>query len=162
MPLTERQATIEDLPRLLEIEQSAFPPGRWASESSLRDRIALFGIGSRIAFSSDIPAAFANGFPISKRSTHAELSPPDRELFDKNGSVWFLRNVAVHKQFQKKGLGKFLISKQIALAREFNARHFRFTATMDLTAYYAALGFKVLQKESVFHGVPQTVWDMQL
>jgi predicted N-acetyltransferase YhbS len=160
--LLERQANFADLPRIVEIERSAFPPERWATEASLSERLTLFPAGTWLGLRDSYPVAFANGFPISDLQTQEDLDPPDRDLFQAHGTVWLLRNLAVQKEYQKQGFGKLLIQRQVALARQLGARHFRFTATVDLTSYYSALGFTQLRAPSMFHGLPQAVWNTVL
>jgi GNAT superfamily N-acetyltransferase len=158
----DRVATIDDLPDLLRIEQSAFPKERWASEDSLRRRMTLYPGGSWLALLNGDVAAFSNGFPITDRSTQADLDPADHLLFDSSGPVWLLRNVAVHQAFQRRGLGRLLINRQLELARSYGAKCFRFTATTNLNAYYSALGFSMLKEPVSFHGLPQGVWNLDL
>jgi GNAT superfamily N-acetyltransferase len=157
-----RQADFADLSSILEIEQSAFPPNRWATEAALRNRLALFPTGTWLALSHSTPVAFANGFPIRDLKSQEELNSPDEILFNVDGPVWYLRNLAVRKEFQKQGFGKLLVQRQIILAKQFGARSFRFTAASDVTLFYSSLGFTQIFAPREFHGVPQSVWNLEL
>jgi GNAT superfamily N-acetyltransferase len=119
-------------------------------------------IGTWLGLLDSNPSGFSNGFPIGDRNTQDELDPDDSVLFDPQGSVWLLRNVAIHKKHQRHGLGKLLIQRQIQLAREYGARQFRFTATEDLSDYYASQCFIMIRKPESFHGLPQGVWNLVL
>ena len=160
--LADRPATIDDLPRILQIEQSAFPKERWASSSSLQQRMQLFPAGTWLGSYGGVIAAFSNGFPIDDLATQEELDPTDELLFTPRGTVWLLRNVAVHQAFQRQGLGKLLVQRQVILARKFGAKQFRFTATSNLAGFYASLGFRILREAEQFHGLPQAVWNLEL
>ena len=157
-----RQASPEDLKAIVQVEQSAFPQDRWAPESSLATRMKLFPSGTIVASNSDYILGFSNGFPIGDFTTQDELSPDDAQLFDETGDVWLLRNVAVHTDSQRKGIGRQLIQHQLDLAIGAGARQMRFTATPDLDSFYLKLGFDKLREAQDFHGVPQSVWSMKL
>jgi len=157
-----RLANIGDLPTLLIIEQSAFPPGRWASEKSLRERLELPAQATWLAFYENQPVGFANGFPIKDLSTQQELDPDDSSLFSQESKFWLLRNVAVRPEFQGKGIGKQLIQAQLNSAKEYGSKYFRFTASENLTSYYSNLGFRMIRPPEAFHGLPQSVWESEL
>ena len=108
------------------------------------------------------PVAFCNGFPIKDLKTQEELDPADSILFDQNGPVWLLRNVAVKKECQGKGLGKLLVNRQIKLAKEYGASFMRFTATTNFDNFYQSLGFEIISPAKSFHGIEQSVWEMRL
>lgn len=160
--IKERIATLEDISTLLEIEQSAFPRERWASETSLRSRLQLVDSATWLAYVDGIRAGFSNGFPIGDLSTQEDLDPPDSILYSRNSLVWLLRNVAVHSSLQRHGVGKRLIQLQIQAARNYGSKYFRFTATENLTSYYSKQGFRMIQAAEVFHGLPQAVWELRL
>jgi len=156
-----RPAGYQDLPNLLKIEQSAFPPERWASEASLNQRLELPDSVTLIAFLKTIPVGFANGFPVSDCSTQETLDQDDSILYSKGSNYWLLRNVAVHQSFQSTGVGKFLIQAQLAAARKYGAKYLRFTATENLTSYYQSLGFQMIHPAKYFHGLPQAVFQSE-
>lgn len=160
--ITERIATPDDVLILLEIEQSAFPPERWASEPTLRNRLQLADSVTWLAYLNGKPAGFSNGFPIRDISTQEGLDPADSELYSEDGNCWLLRNVAVHKSLQRCGVGKQLVQLQIQAAREYGSKYFRFTATENLTSYYSELGFQMVRPAKVFHGLPQAVWELTI
>ena len=155
----ERQAEMSDLRLLLEVERSAFPEERWASEASLARRLELPQAETWVVLLGELLAGFSNGFPIDDLTTQAELDPPDSELYFAGGKVWMLRNVAVRPSCQGKGIGRRLIERQLFSARKHGAHTFRFTATENLTAYYSKLGFRMIREPEVFHGLPQAVWE---
>lgn len=154
-----RLASPNDLPALLELEQSAFPQARWASEESLRRRLEFPDSATWIAYWGALPVGFSNGFPISDRKTQEELDPADDILYTPKGAYWLLRNVAVRPSHQKMGFGKLLIDSQTSSARDYGCKAMRFTATEDLSNFYQSLGFSLIQPAKVFHGVPQAVWE---
>jgi GNAT superfamily N-acetyltransferase len=157
-----RLAVLSDVPAMLELEQSAFPRERWASQSSLEKRLELPDAVTWLAYVDGKPAGFSNGFPIGDFSTQEELDPDDAVLYQRRSSVWLLRNVAVHRSFQRAGVGTRLIESQLASAREYGAKYFRFTATENLTGYYSKLGFQMIRPPEAFHGLPQAVWEKRL
>ena len=98
--VTERLAKNQDLPALLELEQSAFEPKRWATEASLKERLELGGSATWIAFVNSRAVGFTNGFPIRDLQTQEELDPEDSLLHLEGSQIWLLRNMAVRPEFQ--------------------------------------------------------------
>ncbi|MFN8392258.1 MAG: GNAT family N-acetyltransferase [Bdellovibrionota bacterium] len=159
---SERLATMNDLPALLELEQRAFPQSRWASEATLTLRLELPDAVTWLSFDDGAPAGFANGFPIKDLATQSDLDPPDQELYLPGGQVWLLRNIAVRPSLQRRGIGRRLVEKQVEAARSYGARCARFTAPDSLAEFYTKLGFRIIRKAGAFHGLPQAVWESSL
>lgn len=145
----ERLTTKNDLPDLLLIEQSAFPMERWASETTLARRLEFPDSGNWISFIENLPVGFANGFPIKDLKTQGELDPPDSELYKRGGKVWLLRNIAVKPSYQRMGVGRNLIERQLETAKAYGAHWFRLTATENLTDFFRNLGFTLIRKARV-------------
>jgi predicted N-acetyltransferase YhbS len=157
-----RFATVADLSDMLEVEQNAFPKGRWASRETLELRLELFSLGCFIAVINAKVVGFCNGFPIGDLLTQVQLDPEDGELFLKDGENWLLRNVAVFPDFQRRGVGGQLVNSQIEAAIKNGSKYIRFTATPNLDNFYSGLGFVKTREAEIFHGVPQALWQKQL
>ena len=157
-----RQAITEDLPYMVQVEQSAFPKERWASDKSLLTRLELFPSGSFVALKNQSILGFSNGFPIGDRSNQESLDPTDSVLYEPDGEHWLLRNVAVLREAQGKGIGTLLVQRQLQAAREHKAKSIRFTATPNLDGFYSKLGFKKTREPEEFHGVRQAFWEKEL
>ncbi len=160
--INARIATLNDVSTLLEIERSAFPRERWASEASLRNRLQLEDSATWLAFVDGQRAGFSNGFPIGDLSTQVDLDSPDSVLYSRKSKFWLLRNVAVHVSLQRRGIGKRLIQLQVQAARDYGSKYFRFTATENLAAYYSDQGFRMIRSAEAFHGLPQAIWELEL
>ena len=160
--IRERLATVKDLPILLEIERSAFPEKRWATEADLQKRLELENSVTWVAFIGDKAAGFTNGFPISDLKTQDELDPRDEVLHLADGKIWLLRNMAVCPEYQGRIVGKKLFQRQIESASIHRASAIRFTTTKEFSAGISSLGFVLIGEPKEFHGVVQGVWELKL
>jgi len=157
-----RPALESDLESILSVEFSAFPPHRHGDRSTFLTRLRLHAFGFLAACVDDELVAFTTGYPIEDRATLTLLDLPDPELCKPQGSGYYLRSVAVQQTHQRSGLGKTLISCQLARARMLGKSFFRFTASEELENYYSNLGFKRITEYDDFHSVKQAVWNLAL
>jgi N-acetylglutamate synthase-like GNAT family acetyltransferase len=68
----------------------------------------------------------------------------------------------VNPGYQRIGVGRRLIERQVEAAKNYGSHSFRFTATDNLTDFYRKLGFTLIRKAESFHGLPQAVWEKSL
>ncbi len=158
MTLIIRPATKDDLESIEEIEKDAFPEHRRASAKTIRKRLELFPEGFYVSEAEGDIVGFTTAL-ITAELTLEELEPPDEELHDWEGSVYYLRSVAVKKKYQKKSYGKLLVEAQLRTAEYLGKKIFRFTASKDVAGFYKKLGFKKITKYKKFYGSMQALWE---
>jgi predicted N-acetyltransferase YhbS len=157
-----RQAQISDIDAICAVENCAFPTERQASRSALQQRLELFPSGVFVLICAGEIVAYSTAFPIGDRTTLEQLNLTDEELCDPNGAIYFLRNLAVKTEHQRKGFGKQLSQAQGKHALSIGKTFIRFTGTKNLEPLYQELGCKKLGNYNNYHGLPQVVWERAL
>jgi N-acetylglutamate synthase-like GNAT family acetyltransferase len=157
-----KQASVQDAQDIYLVEKSAFPEERQASYEILLGRIKLFPGGCYVLILNNKIVAFSTALIMNQVDSISELNSSDQELYNLEGNTYELRSIAVMKEFQKQGLGKKLIKKQIANAKLLNKKYFQFTAARDVSEFYKKTGFKRVSKYEEFHNSKQALWEMEL
>ncbi|MFA5077035.1 MAG: GNAT family N-acetyltransferase [Candidatus Micrarchaeia archaeon] len=160
--LEMRKAGIADLESIHRVELDAFSADRQASMDALEERLELFPDGFFVLIYNGRLVGFSTALLIDDFRTLEKLDSPDRKLHKPDGEIYYLRSVAIMKEYQKRGFGKLLINRQLENARSLGKGHFRFTASKDVEAFYLELGFKKLGVYGEFHNSKQVVWEFRL
>lgn len=161
--LSIREATGEDLEAIGRVEQSAFPPARQASVETLRKRIALFPVGCLVAELDGQVFGFITSLLIANTvDSLTAFDQPDATIHDNSGNTFYVRNLAVARDHQRRGVGQALMRAAVSIAKTLGKAQIRLTATEDLDRFYSQLGFKKISQYKTFHGLPQAVWELTL
>jgi len=130
-----RWATINDLPRIFEIEKRSYPPYLQATHKILKERLDTFGIlvaedkeGKIYGFSTMVPAALPwdneqELFRIIMNNRHPYYRPwldqyKKGKEERKNFNTLWVMSTAVESKFQNKGVGGALIEASLRIAKE--------------------------------------------
>lgn len=157
-----RQASPKDIDALCLVEKAAFPLYRQARSAILANRIKLFPEGCYVILCENKIVGFSTALLIDDLCSLEALSPPDSQLHNPQGDIYYLRSVAIMPDYQRRGFGKTLIETQIETAHRLNKKKFRFTASQEVEAFYTHLGFKRITEYESFHGSIQAVWEIKL
>ncbi len=120
-----RSAQLDDVPQIVEIERSSWPPGMAAEPEEIRSRIELFPTGQLVAEIGDKVVAFASAQRVRSEFFNVNRSAfpavTDRGRFAgshaDDGDIYHLVGVCVLRSHQGFGLARVLIDRQIELAR---------------------------------------------
>ena len=120
-----RPATLDDLPRLVEIEAKSWPAGMAADAETLAARLRAFPAGQLVAEVDGQVVAYAAAQRIAAQRleaqplTFAELTDHGRftATHDSSGDVYQLIGVAVIPTERRSGVARALVDRQIAQAR---------------------------------------------
>ena len=157
-----RKARTSDLIQILDVERNSFPPGRQATPETLRLRLGLFPEGSFVFVLNNKVVAFTTALTVREPKSILDLNPADELIHRKDGDSYYLRSLAVRKEFQGRGYGKELVQKQLENARKLGKKFFVFTCSEDVEKFYAKLGFKRVGGYVDFHGTKQSLWKKRL
>lgn len=157
-----RAALPEDLGTILNVEQSAFPPNRQASLDTFRNRLELFPQGFLVVEQDGTIIGFETSLLTLDMRSLRELDQPDEMIHTSSGIVYYLRSLAIQKEFQRRGIGKALTDEALKLAKALNKKVFRLTAARDVEQFYTKLGFQRITEYQDFHGIPQAIWELKL
>lgn len=155
-----RQASLQYIEVICNVEKSAFH--RQANSETLANRIKLFPEGCYVILCENKIVGFSTALLIDDLRSLVALNPPDSQLHNPQGDIYYLRSVGIMPDYQRRGFGKALIEKQLQNARDLNKKGFRFTASKEVEAFYTHLGFKRITNYGSFHDSIQAVWEMGL
>lgn len=124
--ITYRQATLEDVDEMAEVEAVSWPASLAASRESIADRVSVFAAGQWVAIFGDriIGAAFAQriGLPQLETQPLTFENLTDHGSFRRthlpDGPIYQLIAVGVAPAGQGMGCGRVLIDRQIEFARK--------------------------------------------
>ncbi|MBU0757012.1 MAG: GNAT family N-acetyltransferase [Nanoarchaeota archaeon] len=159
MTVEIRSAEIKDLDSIYNVELNSFSEDRQADKETLRKRIELFLQGCFVLIYKDEIVGFCTGLLIDDLKTQEDFEKHDQIIHNPNGSVFYLRSLAVKKKYWGKGFGKMLVEKQTEFAKNLGKKHYRFTAARDVEGFYRKLGFRIISDYKKFHGIPQAIWE---
>ncbi len=161
MEILIRNAEFSDLKRICEVEKLAFTPDRQATPETFEKRLRIFPKGFYVLVSNGKISAFSTSY-IVKRPRNIQDLESDESIFDKDGDCYYLRSLAVDKDFQKLGYGRMLVEKQLETAKEMNKKYFIFTCLKILENFYIKLGFSRIEEYTRFHGTEQALWEYKI
>jgi ribosomal protein S18 acetylase RimI-like enzyme len=138
--LVIRYATLADCEACHAIEMLCFDPAEAASQASIRTRIEVFASGFLVAEMAGIICGF-----INSGATNAD-DLADEELKQMvghaaNGHNLVVFSLAVHPQYQGRGIARALLSRYIAQAQHLGKQRILLLCKSNLVPLYARFGF---------------------
>ena len=149
--LVLRPVTWSDIPSVAAIEQVCFVPGEAASIEMLRRRAALYPEGFLVAELDGHILGFVNGGATHEDDmSRAAL----KQLIghDPAGPNLAVFGVAVHPDWQGKGVSRPMLEAYIVQARRLGKAQVMLLCKQHLTAYYQKFGFVDAGKSASNHG----------
>ena len=138
--LTIRNADINDLNRIAEIEALCFPPAEKASFDSLEKRIKAFPESFFVAESQGALIGFINGCGTNSSVIYDELFS-DITCHNPQGKILAIFGLDVIPEYRKKGIATQLMEHFILAAKKNNKEKVILTCKDHLVAYYESFGF---------------------
>jgi len=124
-----RQARMEDIPQILEVEKAAWGEERAATFEMLESRIKTFPEGTLVALIDEEIVGFASAQIVNydlKRNAFTWYEATDNGFITKThnpkGNTLYGVNLSVHPSYQKKGIGKQLLINVAKLAVKYNLK----------------------------------------
>lgn len=130
-----RNATMNDLDCICEIEQKCFPVSEMASRKNLEWRIehAYF----LLLCQDETIVSFINGMPTNKSDLCDEMY--DGEFFDENGQWLMIFGVDTPKEYQHQGYAQKVMKE---VMHQFNGKGIVLTCKEHLIGFYEQFGYK--------------------
>jgi ribosomal protein S18 acetylase RimI-like enzyme len=163
-----RQAGPSDLDGIVGVENSAFEEGRRASPQTFQERMRLHPQGFLVAEEDGRIAGLLTSLRMTEETDEKAkrlrefAGMPDEKAHTPDGTVFYIRSVAVRKERQGKGVGTKLIMNALALARELGCSIAVLTSTQNNERFYESLGFRRTGGYEDFHGAKQARFEMPL
>ncbi|MDF3003171.1 MAG: acetyltransferase [Bacillota bacterium] len=151
MELLIRQASIEDLDRLNEIEQICFPPMEAASRDSLKFRLMVYGPSFQLAEFDSRIIGFINGSIINDMVIHDEHYG-DTSYHDPNGEYQSIFGLCMLPEYRKSGYASALVKALIKTAADSGRKGLTLCCKEEKIPYYEKLGFVNHGRSASDHG----------
>lgn len=136
-----RNATIDDLHQIVNIERTCFPAAEAAPEKSMRERIETFSDGFLVAVIESKLVGFINGAVNNSRTIKDEHFADMTHHLD-DGDVIAVYGLDVLPEYQNNGYAAELMNAFIDYARTGKRSYVILTCKEHLIHYYERFGFK--------------------
>lgn len=135
-----RNATIEELKNLAEVERECFPPLEAAKEEAIKERLLAYPNHFWLLYDEGKLVAFVDGMVTDKPDLTDEMYEK-AEMHDESGAWQMIFGVNTIPDYRKRGCAALLIEKAIADARAQGRKGLVLTCKEKLLHYYAKFGF---------------------
>lgn len=160
MKITIRQAGIQDLDAVSQIESICFPPAESASKSSLRDRLIAFTTSFFIAETNGLAVGFINGC-ITDQTTLTDDLFSSTARHSANGMNMMVFGLDVLPAYQHHGIAQQLMRAYIEAGKRMHKKQIILTCKERLIPFYEQFGYLCQGKSGSKHG-GATWYDMVL
>lgn len=140
MDIKIRNATIEDLDRIVYVESVCFPEAEAASSESLTDRITTYPAGFFVATNEDTIVGFINGARTNKLLIEDEFFS-SMSNHEENGSSFVIFGLDVLPDYQNRGYARKLMNHLIDYCKSKGMERVVLTCKTHLIKYYESFGF---------------------
>lgn len=149
MDLIVRNATLDDLNRLAEIEEEAFPPAEAASKASYRWRLQHFPQYCFVGEKDGVILGAVVGRPTVKELIEDEIyEPVDLPI----GETVAILSVLTDLKYRKQGIAQQVMEVAIEEYRRMGIKNLSLTCKEHLLHYYAKFGFEEVGVSKSVHG----------
>jgi len=135
-----RNATLDDLDDLANIEKECFPPAEAAKKEEIKERLEIYPNHFWLLVKHKKIISFINGFVSDKKDLSDEMYE-NASLHDENGDWQMIFGVNTMPRYRGNGYAETLIRKVIETAKEENRLGVVLTCKNYLVDYYAKFGF---------------------
>lgn len=150
---TIRQAKLEDLDELIQLERECFTPEEAASKEAFQYRLEHYPQWFFLVEKEGKIIAHCDGCVSNEPYIRDELYEAGNK-YDPEGENLLIFGLVVHPEFQRRGIAAELVSYVVKAAAERNRKTVAFTCRERLISYYERLGFtKVGVSKSVHGGI---------
>lgn len=155
-----RQATIQDLDAITELERLCFPLAEAATRESFENRLKVFGEHFWLLFEGEQLIAMVNGM-VTDIPLLSDAMFEDATMHDDKGAWQMIFGVETHPDYRRKGYASMLLGRAICDAKLQGRKGLVLTCKKELIPFYAELGFENEGVSASVHG--GAVWyDMRL
>ncbi len=146
-----RNANLNDLETIYNIEIACFPPNQAATSKTLSERLNAYPLHFWVLEENGKIRGFINGM-ITNFDTVKDEMFKNVDLHDSNGSWQSVFGLAVALEFQKLGYGSILIHHLIQVSKQNKLKGVTLTCEKHLIPYYEKLGFINSGRSASNHG----------
>lgn len=160
MDLNIRQATLNDIDRVTEIEVVCFPAAEAATREGFEARLKVYNDSFLVGELDGVMVGFIDGSVINEKTIRDEFYE-DMEFHDPSGDYQSIFGLVVLPEYRARGIAASLIKALIQVAENSGRKGLTLCCKEEKIHYYSKFGFVNFGKSKSEHG--QAVWyDMVL
>lgn len=146
-----RNATINDLDAISEVEAKCFPPAEAATKEEFKQRLTYYANHFYLMFDDDKLIAFTDGFVTDERDLTDEMYER-ADMHNESGSWQMIFGVNTLPEYRKHGYAEILLRAMIRDAKKQGRKGLVLTCKDKLVNYYSKLGFRLEGVSDSVHG----------
>lgn len=155
-----RNAVLDDLQRLVEVEKRCFPEAEAATEDDFKKRLRTYPNHFWILEDDKKIVGFVNGMVTDESKLRDEMYE-NADLHNENGDWQMIFGVNTIPQYRRQGCAEMMIKRVISDSKEQGRKGLVLTCKDKLIHYYEKFGFKNEGVSASTHG--GVIWyDMRL
>ena len=146
-----RKGTIDDLDKLVEVEQKCFPLSEAATKAQIKERLDVYANHFWLLVEDEKLISFIDGF-VSNQKDLEDKMYENAKLHDENGDWQMIFGVNTIPEYQHQGYASKLMSVVIEDAKKEQRKGFVLTCKEELLPFYERFGFKNEGISNSVHG----------
>ena len=150
-----RNATMADLPAVVEVERCCFPVQEAATEQEFRERLEAYADCFWLLFQDGRLVSFIDGMATDEPDLRDDMYA-DASLHRTDGAWQMIFGLNTLPEFRRQGYAAMLVRRMIADAKERGRLGLVLTCKERLIPYYTSLGFTDEGVSSSTHG--NVIW----
>ena len=135
-----RNATINDLNDIIELEHCCFPLNEAASTEDLKDRLKHYPNHFWLLYEEEKLVSLVDGLCCNIEDLTDDMFH-NASMHDENGQVQMILGVCTHPDFRKKGYSSALMNQLIGDCKKQNRKSIVLTCKESLIGFYSKFGF---------------------
>ena len=155
-----RNATLQDLDALAQVEATCFPPAEAASREAIKERLLSYPNHFWLLFEGDELISFADGFVTDERILTDEMFERAKD-HQEEGRWQMIFGVNTLPAYRRRGYASLLLRQVIEDARSAGRSGVILTCKEEKIPFYARLGFENTGESPSVHG-GSTWYQMEL
>lgn len=135
-----RNATMNDLKIIHNLESECFPPNEAADKKEIKKRLEHYPNHFWLLIEENTLISFADGFTTNQKDLTDEMYE-NASMHDEKGDWQMIFGVNTKPEYRKKGYAKKLLREVIKISKKENRKGIVLTCKKELIPFYAKLGF---------------------
>ena len=135
-----RNATIDDLDDIVQLEHLSFPSNEAASGKDLKDRLIHYPNHFWLLYEEEKLVSLVDGLCCNIEDLTDDMFH-NASMHDENGQVQMILGVCTHPDFRKKGYSSALMNQLILDCKKQNRKSIVLTCKESLIGFYSKFGF---------------------
>ncbi len=151
-----------DIPRILELEEKNWPPGRRVDRDEFEKRMETFSEGFLVMENNESHIiGISTAFLLSEKPTvhQINVTPSKTTLHNEKGTRYYLHAIAIDEHYRGKGLGRMLVSEHEKNAARFGCASVHLIAAESEEPFYVKLGYSRISEYKPYKDIEMAEFE---